>query len=154
MKKKLGTALILAALSAMMVACGSAEPKEVDTKDLAAKLISDGVYTETPEIIPSDEIEYYMEVEEGVEGIMYMSGGTTGEEVAVFTAPNEEAAIAMKANVEEFLADQSSEMGAYDPKVVQRIENAVLEQNGKYVILCVSDDSAKAQKIIEEAFGK
>lgn len=154
MKKKLGTALILAVLSAVMVACGSAEPKEVDAKDLAAKLVADGVYTELPEVIPSDEIEYYMTVEEGVEGIMYMAGGTTGEEVAVFTAPDEEAAIAMKTNVEEFLADQSDEMGAYDPRVVQRIENAVLEQKGNYVILCVSEDSAKAQEIIEEAFGE
>lgn len=154
MKKKLGTALVLAALSAMMVACGSAEPKEVNAKDLAEKLVSDGVYTEAPEAIPSDEIEYYMTVEDGVEGIMYMSGGTTGEEVAVFTAPDEEAAIEMKANVEEFLKDQSDEMGAYDPKVVQRIENAVLEQKGKYVVLCVSDDSAKAQEIIKEAFGE
>jgi hypothetical protein len=38
----------------------------------------------------------------------------------------------------------------YQPKEMEKLKNPVLVTAGNYVILCVSDDNAKAQKIIEE----
>ena len=81
-----------------------------------------------------------------------MSSGSTAEEVAVFTAPDEATASTMKNNVQEFLNDQKTSFEDYIPEEAQRIDDAVLVVKGNYVILCVSGDSDKAQEIIDNAF--
>ena len=162
MKKFL--AMLLVAITAVsVVACGGtgteqsgdeSNKKEFNAEELVQALVSDITYTGEMEQIPADEIEWYVDMEEGVTGIMYMVSGVSSEEVAVFTAPDETTAKAMVDNIKELLADQEDQNAAYDAKVSQRIGNAVLEQKGTYVILCVSDDSAKAKELIKEAFGE
>jgi hypothetical protein len=85
---------------------------------------------------------------------MYMSSGSTAEEVAVFEAPDSSTAELMKEHVEEYLADQRDSFEKYIPEEAERIDNAVVQQNGNYVVLCVSGDSDKAKSLISEAFGK
>ncbi len=151
--KKLSVILAALAMTMSLVACGGGEEKvtEIDTAALAERLVSEVTYTEE---LTENDVENYFILEEGVEGILYMPAGYSGEEVAVFTAPDEETAIATKESVEALLAEQSAAMAAYAPDAVERIDNAVLVQNGNYVILCVSEDSEAAEKIIKEAFGE
>ena len=58
----------------------------------------------------------------------------------------------MELIIQSFLDDQSDSFEKYIPEETKRISNAVLEQKGKYVVLCVSGDSDKAKEIIEKAF--
>ena len=104
--------------------------------------------------LSAEEIGFYIELEEGVTGVMYMSSGETAEEVAVFTAPDEDTALSVKEALEDFLEEQSDAFKNYEPETVERIDDAVLEQRGVYVIMCVSDESQKAVDIIKEAFGE
>ncbi len=164
MMKKIIAMMLVAVLSMSVVACGSsgngdtnkedANKKEFNATELAQALVSEITYTGSMDQLPTEEIEWYVDMEEGVTGIMYMVSGVSCEEVAVFTAPDEDTAKDMVANIEELLADQEDQNAAYDAKVSQRIEEAVLQQKGCYVILCVSDDSAKAKELIKEAFGE
>lgn len=152
--KKLSVILATLAMTMSLVACGGGEEKvtEIDTAALAQRLVSEVTYTE--ELNEDDVENYFFTLEEGVTGIAYMSAGFSGEEVVVFTAPDEETAVSTKETVEAFLTEQSTTMAPYAPDAVGRIENAVLVQEGKYVILCVSEDSEKAEEIIKEAFGE
>ena len=164
MKKKLLAMLLMAALSVSMVACGNAgtensgsgdnHQKEFSAEELAQSLATDITYTGKMEQLPADEVEWYIDLEEGVTGIVYEVAGVSCEQVAIFKVPNDDAANTVIASLEELLADQKQQNAAYDAKVASRIENAVLEHKGDYVILCVSDDSAKAKELIKEAFGE
>lgn len=160
--KKLLSMVLMAAVSVSLVACGSDENKntnetnkvEINVEALAESLATEITYTGEMELIPEDEIDWYLDVEEGVTGVMYMVSGVSCEEVAVFEAPDEATATAMVENIEEQLADLEDQSAPYDPKVSKRMEDAVLEQSGCYVILCVSDDSETAKEIVNEALGK
>lgn len=166
--KKVLAMLLVAAMSVSIVACGGSgagdgsensganqnSEKEFSPEALAQSLVSEITYTAEMEQIPAEEIEWYVDLEEGVTGIMYMVSGVSCEEVAVFTAPDTDTAKAMVDNIEELLADQEDQNAAYDAKAAQRIQDAVIQQKGNYVILCVSDDSAKAKELIKEAFGE
>lgn len=164
MKKRLLGVLLLLTMSVSLVACGNGgtentgssenNQKEVNAADLAQALATQITYTGEMEQLDADDIEWYIELEEGVTGIVYEVAGVSSEQVAVFTVPNNDAAQKTIASIEELLADQKDQNAAYDAKVASRIENAVLEHKGNYVILCVSDDSAKAKRIIKEAFGE
>lgn len=155
MKKKnifLKLAAICSMASVLLLGCGSSSPVSVDTAALTTSLTSDISYDNELSELSEDDITNYVTVEDGVKGVMYMSSGSTAEEVAVFTAPDEATASTMKNNVQEFLNDQKTSFEDYIPEEAQRIDDAVLVVNGNYVILCVSGDSDKAQEIIDNAF--
>ena len=164
MKKRLLSAVLLLAMSFSLLACGNggtgdtgevdSNKKEVSATELAQKLATEITYTGKMEQLDADDIQWYIDLEEGVTGIVYEVAGVSSEQVAIFTVPSEDAAKKTIANLEELLADQKSQNAAYDAKVESRIANAVLEHKGNYVILCVSDNSAKAKQIIKEAFGE
>lgn len=164
MKKRLLGALLLLAMSVSLVACGNGgtedtgssenKPKEVNAQELAQALATQITYTGKMEQLDADDLKWYIDMEDGVTGIVYEVAGVSSEQVAIFTVPNEDAAKKTMASLEELLADQKDQNAAYDAKVEARIDNAVLVHKGNYVILCVSDDSAKAKQIIKEAFGE
>ena len=149
--KKSGLITALAAGMILLAGCGSTQ-KDIDASALAKSLVSDITYDDQLEQIDEDDVSVYIDVPEKVNTIMYMGSGSTAEEVAVFTAPDEETARTTEENVQSFLDDQSDSFEKYIPEETKRISNAVLEQKGKYVVLCVSGDSDQAKEIIEKAF--
>lgn len=149
--KKSGLFAVLAAAVLFASGCSSSA-KTIDAAGLAKSLATEIAYDDTLEELDADEVAMYMDVPDGVEAVMYMGSGSTAEEVAVFTAPDEETAKTMLDNVQSFLDDQAESFEDYVPEESKRVGNAVLEQKGKYVVLCVSGDSDAAKEVIGEAF--
>ena len=150
--KKSGLITALAAGMILLAGCGSTQ-KDIDASALAKSLVSDITYDDQLEQInDEDDVSVYIDVPKKVNTIMYMGSGSTAEEVAVFTAPDEETARTTEEKVQSFLDDQSDSFEKYIPEETKRISNAVLEKKGKYVVLCVCGDSDKAKEIIEKAF--
>ena len=165
MKKRLLSVVLLLTMSLSLLACGNDgntgdtnsngnNTKEVNAADLAQALATQITYTGEMEQLDAEDVEWYIELEEGVTGIVYEVSGVSSEQVAVFTVPDKAVADKTIASINELLADQKDQNAAYDAKVASRIENAVIMHKGNFVILCVSDDSAKAKQIIKEAFGE
>lgn len=149
--KKSGLFAILFAGALLMAGCGSSG-KTIDAAALAESLTSEISYDDTLEAVDADTVSMYITLPDEVESVMYMGSGSTAEEVAVFTAPDEDTAKETMESVQEHLNDQTESFQDYIPEESKRVGNAVLEQRGKYVILCVSGDSDTAKEIIEEAF--
>lgn len=150
--KKSGLTAVLAALALLAAGCGSSAVKEIDAKALADTLASEVTYEDSLEVLDEEVAGVYFELEDDVTTSLYMGSGSTAEEVAVFAASDEETAKKQLSHVQDFLDDQKESFQDYIPEEAKRIDDAVLVQRGKYVILCVSADSAKAEEIIEEAF--
>jgi len=161
MKKRVLGALLLLTMAFSLVACGNGgtgdtgtgegNKKEVKAEDLAQALATQITYTGKIEQMDAEDVEWLFELEEGVTGVAYEVAGVSSEKVAVFTVADKAAADKVMAAIEAVLADDLDQNAAYDAKVASRIENAVVEYKGNLVILCVSDDSAKAKQIIKEA---
>lgn len=142
---------VITAMVLLQAGCGRSV-KEIDAAALAQSLTNEVSFDDEMENVDDDTISMYIDVPENIESVMYMGSGETAEEVAVFTAEDENAAGEMLENVKSHLDDQIASFKAYKAEEVKRVEEAVLEQKGKYVILCVSADSSKAKELIEEAF--
>ena len=89
--KKSGFIATLAAGMILLAGCGSTQ-KDIDASALAKSLVSDITYDDQLEQIDEDDVSVYIDVPKKVNTIMYMGSGSTAEEVAVFTAPDEETA--------------------------------------------------------------
>lgn len=150
------TKLFLAGMAAMtlLAGCGTGKSQNVDVEALEKSLLNDIVYEDTLSKLSDEDISNYIDIPEGVTGVMYMGSGATAESVAIFTAPDKATADILEDNIEMYLRDQESAFEDYKPEEAKRIDNAVLEQEGKYVVLCVSGDSSKAEALIDKTFGE
>jgi hypothetical protein len=149
--KKSGVLAILAAGAFLLAGCGSTE-KTLDAAALAETLTTDISYDDELELVDDDDVSMYIDLPDGVESVMYMGSGSTAEEVAVFTAADSDTAAETLDSVQSYLDDQADSFEDYLPEEAKRVGNAVLEQKGNYVILCVSGESDTAKDLIEEAF--
>ena len=148
--------LFLAGMAAMtlLAGCGTGKSQNVDVEALEKSLLNDIVYEDTLSKLSDEDISNYIDIPEGVTGVLYMGSGATAESVAIFTAPDKATADILEDNIEMYLRDQESAFEDYKPEEAKRIDNAVLEQEGKYVVLCVSGDSSKAEALIDKTFGE
>jgi hypothetical protein len=152
--KKSGLFALLTAGVLFVAGCGSSA-KIIDAAAAAAlakDLSTEITYEDTLEEVDADTVSMYIDLPENVESVMYMGSGATAEEVGVFTAPDEDTAKETLESVQSHLDDQTDSFQDYKPEEAKRVGNAVLEQKGNYVILCVSGDPDTAKDIIEEAF--
>ena len=150
--KKSGLTAVLAALALFAAGCGSNTVKEIDAQALADSLATEITYDDQLEAMGVELASVYFDLEDDVTTSLYMGSGSTAEEVAVFDTPDEETARKQMEHVQAYLDDQAESFRDYIPEATKRVENAVLEQGGKYGILCVSGDPDKAEEIIEKAF--
>ncbi len=119
-----------------------------DINEMAEKLAAEGVFEDKIEKVDSELVSYFYGVQ-NVSAVMYTGSGATAEEIAVFECADEDEAIEVRDLGAARLAAQADVYSKYDAEEVARLSEAVLWQNGKYVAVVVSADSAKALSIIE-----
>jgi hypothetical protein len=137
-------------------ACGGPEKPdaELNIRDLAKTLIdgiafadqmdaaSDGAFHALYAVNPDDEAI--------VDFVLYTSTGATAEEVSVIKTNGAEGADDVFALVQRRISSQKSEFEDYIPNELAKLSDPVLVRSGKYIILCVSNDNASAEKLIED----
>ena len=131
-----------------------AKAVEIDIDAVAAS-IRDGVkFDDTLEKLEGDAVGYYYDLPEGASGIVYFGSGATAEEIAVFDGGDSAGGDALLEMVEKHVDEQIESFRNYVPGEVARLEKAVIIQNGRYVLLCVTHDADTAKSIMNEAVGK
>lgn len=147
---------ILTALTATVAtACGKSKNKDysIDVSELAGKLYGQIEFED--ELNPCrDEaffIKYGIENKDDiVNQSTYLSTNATTEEISVVECIDETVAETVKAAFEKRVAQQKSTFASYAPAEVARLDNAVITKLGKYVILCITADTDKANEIIKQ----
>ncbi len=148
MKTKLFAVILVLAL--LLSACGGGE-KPYSVKDTSEALLEgDGVFSE--ELIPLERAVFVpflgLDDEKLTDGAVYVSSGSTAEELAVLEFADENAADSAIAQVEEHLDNQKESNENYRPQEMPKLENAVLRRRGNTILLLVADDYEAAEKIV------
>jgi hypothetical protein len=155
MKRFLTLLLAAVMVSGLFAGCGAGTSgAQPEPQAVADALLEQIAFEETLSPLAEDEISYYVTLEDGVTGLMYLSSGSTAEEIAVFRAPDKSTATQMRSHVEEYLSGQRSSFADYLPAEAKRIDDAVLVQKGSYVVLCVSGQPDAAKSAINGVFAE
>lgn len=146
--------LILSAVMALslLTACGSANVT-IDVNEAADTLKTNLSYAGSLEELGSKMLENtYDEIDtESITAYKaYVSADVTAEEVAVFEMKDDAAATALKTVLEAHVQAQKEIYADYSPEGVVRLDKAVIRQSGKYVILCISDDTDKVASEVDK----
>jgi hypothetical protein len=160
--KKTVSAVSIAAVLALVLALafafagcggsGEAPEKELDMDRLAEALVDGVAFDDQMEAASSDAFYalYAIDPSEAAVAsfVLYASTGATAEEAAVIEARDAESAPAVMEFARGRIASQKAEFENYAPEEMAKLNDPVLVLSGKYVILCLSNDNAAAEKII------
>lgn len=137
-------ALVWAVLLALTVSACGGKTQTVDVNQLADELLEQVEFEDELTELDDSMVAALYGVENAQEQKVYLSSGATAEEVAVFRFATEEEAQTGLTAMEQRLESRKTDFANYMPDEAARLENAVLECSGCYVVLCVSaGDTAK-----------
>ncbi|MBQ9278798.1 MAG: DUF4358 domain-containing protein [Lachnospiraceae bacterium] len=163
MKKRLFALLLSLVIVLSLAACGSKDSKEskdtatdvdvkvladalkngCDFKDNLAEIDSTVGLTRVLSIADTSIIE---------ESAFYTNSSASAEEIIVIKATSTENVKIVKAAFDVRISTQKAACADYLPDEIPKLDDAVEYTNGKYAILVISKDSAKAQEIINGYF--
>jgi hypothetical protein len=150
MKRVLIFLLPLIFMFSLISGCGEKAVKDVDFNELSADLLESGAFSDLLCPLTADIAASLYGIEPGdfQDFTLYCSTGATAEEIALFKAADESAALRIKEAAEKRIQNQILSYESYVPAEVPKLENAVVRQEGVFVFYVTSNDSEKVDGII------
>jgi len=154
-KSVIAKILMLAVLSAVILTgCGGKKKAEVnvDVKALAAEL-NQTVTGDTLTQAAAEMIKnvYYLDDDSFAAGDAYWSDGTTACEIAVIECKDASKTEGVSEKFKTRVSSQKDLYSSYNPAEASRLDTAIVKTAGKYAVLAVVDDTAKAEEILKKA---
>lgn len=148
MKKRIFALVLVCVL--VLAGCGGGE-EPYDVEDTAKALLeAEGVFSE--ELIPLEQTVFVpflgIDDEKLTAGEVYVSSGSTAEELAVLEFADEDAAAGAAAQMEEHLEQQKESNEDYRPQEMSKLDKAVIRRRGNTVLFLVADDYEAAEKAL------
>lgn len=150
--KKIVIALCAVLMMLGLTACGGEKSKEVsvDTGKLAEELLT-AVTTDTlsqtaSEMVPSI---YGFSSDDTESSIAYASSGATACEIAVVQSKDSSKTGDMEKLFQSRVDSQSALYASYNEGEVAKLDKAIIKSAGAYTVLCVCDDTDKAEEILK-----
>lgn len=143
--------ILLIMMAALLTGCGKKEVANINPDDIANRLLKEVTYGGNMDQMNDDMIAilYDVNAEDVSKQIVYCSTDATADEIAVFEATSEDAVKRVEEVVKQRVTDQKVSFEGYGPKEVEKLEKAIVKRVGKVVVLCVSNDSDKANEILK-----
>ena len=144
--------LLVLALALLLSAAGCGKPKTIDMDALATELANAGIYDDILSQMPQDMAERFYDMDDGdvVRAILYYGTGATAEEICILQCKDEKTAEKAEENARTHIQNQKTSFENYVPSEIPKLDDAVVESSGVYVIVVVSKDASTAQSIINK----
>lgn len=158
MKKRIGIILLSLGIIGMLSGCGSEvsldNDQSVDIHAMASELQSGLTFEDSLSELATDvALSYYgLEKEAVKDSVVILSTGATAEEIAIFEASSDTYIQVVKLACDTRKSKQTVSYADYKPEEVSRLDDAIILTSGRYVIYCVTDDTDKAEDIIDNYF--
>ena len=154
-KRMIIQSLILAVLAVtILTGCGGKKKADVnvDVKALAAELnqaITSDTLTQAAEAMIKNV--YYLDDDSCAAADAYWSDGTTACEVAVIDCGDASKTEGVTDKFKSRVSSQKDLYATYNADEAARLDKAIIRSAGKYAVLAVVDDTAKAEEILKKA---
>lgn len=147
-------ALILTGTLMLLSACGApadAGDAAIDMEALAGRLLESGLFGEGLNQADDGIAEILYNIDGASAALVYVASGAVADELAVFEFANETEAQSAIPAAEGRIAAQRESFAGYIPEEVPKLDRAVLETYGRYLVVCVSEGEG-AREIISDYF--
>lgn len=148
--KRIISLILFAVLCVLPFASCGEKDYNIDKAALAKALVDGGCFQDSMMEVPSQILKYSYEVSEDVSAVLYRGTNATAEELTVLEAPDAEGAKAVLDSASAYLDTLAATYDKYNAAEAARIRNAIIIRRGRFVIACVCNDKAAAEKIIDQ----
>ncbi len=144
-------AALAAALCMAAAGCGK-QQAEINPADAVQQLKDSVSFTDQMTEMDSAGACRFYDVSTDLvqDGAAYVGSGATAESLAVFEATDKDAAQSIADALQTFTDGWIKGYSDYKPEEVPKLESAVLEQDGVYVVFCVTADNAAAKTAVQD----
>lgn len=145
--KKYTAAALAAGIIAAAAGCSSGG--DIDAAALVNDLTTGVVFDEALTELSPSIAQKRLSLDEGEAEEITAYAGTRAivDEIAVIKAADVDA---VKAKIDAHIAEQTESYQSYRPEEVPKLNDAVVETYGDYVIMCITSDSDAAKAIIDK----
>ena len=145
--------LLMLTCTLLLAGCGGGKKKvNVDVSALASELneqtvTSDSLTQAAEAMVPTI---YNIDASLLSSSSVYTNSGATSCEVGVFECTDEKAATTVKTALETHAASQEELYRSYNAPEADKLAKAIIKTQGKYAVIVVCDDTAKAEEILKK----
>lgn len=149
MVKRVATA---GAAALCVAAAGCSTQLTLEPADALAQLKEEITFADQMTDMDSEGACRFYDVDTGLvnDSSAYVGSGATAESMAVFEAVDADAADSIANALQTFTDGWIDGYSDYKPEEVPKLESAVLEQKGVYVVFCVSADNTAAKTAVQD----
>lgn len=153
MKKKIIIGLMTITCIFALTACSKKKEDlsvDMDTlvSDLSATVTSDTLANVSSDIMAST---YFFDAEKVDEAVGAMGSGASACEVAVVKCKDADYAEEVADLFQTRVKNQTDLFSSYNAQEVEKLNAAIIEEEGNYAVLVVTDDASAAKEILEKA---
>lgn len=139
--RKITVFLFIIAVCGVFFGCSEKEFSEsTDIELLANDLLENLQFEDELNLADDSVVEKLYGFENYEKAVVYISSGATAEEIAVFEFSDKNTAQEALEKVKNRVLEQKEDYKTYIPKEAAKLDNAVINQTGRYIVLCVSND--------------
>lgn len=170
--KKLCVIFLIAAMTGMLAGCGAdtgksaktqegknientdeaAPESDVDVQAVADDILNGGDFKDRLEAVDADMALtrlYNLDASQVDASAFYVNSNATAEEIAVIKVKSDDYAETVREAFEARITAQKDACRDYLPDEMPKLETAVIYTGAGCVVLCISNDSGKAEALIE-----
>ena len=124
----------------------------INMQELATHLINAQIFEDSLAQIDKDSIikKWGFDSENIKDMVSYVGTGATAEEILIMEIYDSKDKDKVKKIIEEKIEERKIDFQNYLPKEVFKLENYYLKIKNNYIILCISNDYDKANKVIND----
>ena len=148
--KRIVALLLCIALTAGLFGCQQAQPREINIQALFATILAEVTFASPLEDTGDDAMVYFPALPRGASLTLYLGSGYYADEAALIILQSEDDADAAMDAVDTHLEQKRSQFMNYIPTELGKIGDAIVWQEGRYIIVCITDDTETAQKLLDD----
>ena len=150
-KSRFMTVALAAMLILSLTACGgNTKEVSVDPDKLAQELLTAVTSDDLSKSTMDLSTVYFYDANNVSSAVAYASSGATSCEVAVVESKDASETADVEKNFKTRVENQKNLYASYNAEEAGRLDDAIIKSAGKYTVLCVCDDTDKANEILKE----
>jgi len=150
MKIKKIILLTILAITILISSCGDKyENSVIDINSLADSIMNGITFDDQLIQVSEENIKLTYNFGEYVNMIVYAGGGATAEEIILIECSDSASADKIYMNVDTYYKNKKFYFKDYNPDETYKLDKPIFARIGKYVVYCVSPNTAEVQKILD-----
>lgn len=151
MKKEIWIIIvIIVAISGILLFTNKEKDITIDINEISEDIMGNIKFEDELNKMDNDTVSKLYDINNTTSQLVYMSSGATAEEIAIFEFKDKEECKKALEKANKRIEEQKQNFQDYMPKEMKKLENAIIKNKNKYLIVCVTNSQDEIGNILNK----